>query len=461
MRMSVKNIIVFLLDLCMTLSLFAYRVKDVHAIEYEDCIKNNLTAEEKAACRVLQKELNQKAAGLNDELNAIKKQKDDLIARINDTVNVINEYKSQIEELDEQIVKVEADILVVEANINDLLVQIQIREDNIKTIDENIKDRLLSAQSFAHINNYIEFFMGATSFMDLIRRVEAINDIQKYDDYLLDLLNEEMIKLNEEKEELERQEEMLADQKNNLQLQKEYVEGLKQVYDEMIAAYYAQKADLEALEQSYVDDLTSVQTALKNVSEALNYIEPSPGWTKPVKGSLNASTWHYPSSFGGGTHLGIDVGASVGTTVRAAANGYIMFSSDACPTYGYLGSKCGYPGSTSGGNQVYLLCTVNGKTYMVKYLHLKSGTPIEMGKIVMAGDKIGETGASGNTSGPHCHIEIFYLGENSVTYYANKFAETGDLAWGCGYGSKGLSNTCDKKGAPCRLAPASILGYSN
>ena len=117
----------------------------------------------------------------------------------------------------------------------------------------------------------------------------------------------------------------------------------------------------------------------------------------------------------------------------------------------------GSGGSRGGGNQVYLLTNINGTTYAVKYLHMSPGSPIATGSVVSAGDQIGTVGQSGNASAPHTHIEVFKLGTMSIESYANSW--NGDLAFGAGWGSGALSNTCDKRGAPCRVKPETAFGY--
>ena len=460
MKKICMQMTLLVLSMLMIINIFGFNTS-IKALTQQDCIKSNLSDEEKAACRVYQSELNKEASSLSKELNSIQSQLADMKKEIADSIRLANEYEEQMEQIQADIEQLNQDILDVENNIEELKIEIQITEDKVEEIDNNIKSRLVAVQEFNHVNSYIDFFMGAKNFVDLIRRVEAIRDVQAYDDYLLDLLNEQLIILQKQKEDLEYQQEMLEDVREQVKLKLEYVAGLKAIQDELIAEYYRQKAELEAAEQKLVSDLTSVKNAIKEVSEALNYIAPSDGWTKPIpSGHLSASTWHYPASFGGAVHLGIDVaGVSEGTSIKAVANGYIMFSANACSTRGYLGNYCGYPGTAGGGNQVYLLCTIDGRTYCVKYLHMQYNSPIAMGKIVNAGDVIGKVGRTGNATGAHCHIEIFYLGTESVSYYANVFAEKGDLSWGCGYGKTGLSNTCDKKGAPCRLQPGHILGY--
>ncbi|MDD2591337.1 MAG: peptidoglycan DD-metalloendopeptidase family protein [Erysipelotrichaceae bacterium] len=411
-------------------------------------------------CKQYQLYLNQIANDRLDELEDIEDMLDNLKDNIAENVKKVHEYQDQIAEIEEEIASLNRAIAASEESIKALEKQILKREARINEIDEAIQDRMLSMQSFIRVNNYIEFLIGSTSFLDLIRRIEALADIEASDHHLMDELNTEIEGLEVNRAELARQIETLNANKANVEANKKYIEGLMAFIEEALVEYYRQEADLEAQANQIAQDYSASVDKLKDISEALGNILPSPGWTKPVSGGrVTASTWYYPASFGGGVHLGVDIAQSIGTTVKAVANGVVLYRANACSTYGYLGNTCGYPGSTGGGNQIYLLVSVGSKTYAIKYLHLEKDSPIATGTIVSAGDEIGRLGTSGNSSGPHVHIEIFYLGEKSISHYADNW--NGDMSFGAGWGSAALSKTCENTGdvAPCRLPPKTILGY--
>jgi murein DD-endopeptidase MepM/ murein hydrolase activator NlpD len=149
---------------------------------------------------------------------------------------------------------------------------------------------------------------------------------------------------------------------------------------------------------------------------------------------------------------------SVNTSVKAVANGVVIYSSNACPTYGYLGNACGKPGRSYSGNQLYLLVSVNNISYAIAYLHLAQNTVLPIGTIVNAADVIGKLGSSGSSTGPHVHVEVIYLGTNNVGYYAN--AWKGDLFFGTSSGTTAINTyRCDYNGhkAPCRENPLTIF----
>ena len=80
-------------------------------------------------------------------------------------------------------------------------------------------------------------------------------------------------------------------------------------------------------------------------------------------------------------HYGTDFAAPIGTPIRSTANGTVV--------------KSGY----TKGNGYYVTVSHNA-TYSTQYLHMKK-RGLKVGTYVKQGDKIGEVGMTGFTSGPH------------------------------------------------------------
>jgi hypothetical protein len=92
-------------------------------------------------------------------------------------------------------------------------------------------------------------------------------------------------------------------------------------------------------------------------------------------------------------HLGIDFGYPTGTPVTAVANGYVIEASYNSGGYG-LYVKLGH--DVDGDNRY---------DYYSLYAHL-SVINVAENSMVGGGQKIGEVGSTGNSSGPHLHFEI-------------------------------------------------------
>ncbi len=103
-------------------------------------------------------------------------------------------------------------------------------------------------------------------------------------------------------------------------------------------------------------------------------------------------------------HKGTDFRANVGTYIYAGASGGLYYRFDGCPTYGSLGDDCGF----GWGNNVRIdhEGSETDRLGMISvYAHMKQGT-VAGTQCLLCGTYIGQTGSSGNSSGPHLHFEI-------------------------------------------------------
>lgn len=425
------------------------------------CSGSNLTEEEKEVCTRYAQYLSEKSDSYRESLAAIEENIESIKADIANKVKEISGYEAEINTLAEDIKTLNTEIEVLQVQIDEKKLEIETKEQERNDLMEKIKSRMENAQGTMRLNQYVDFIMGAQSFTDLIRRINGINDLMSYDDYVRQELVTLLEELNADRELLEEQAASLEAKKSELQTKQTEIMTKKAVAEELKKIWIAQEAEWEAQGNKIIGDLNSVKEEIKNMGDTLGEIPASSGWSKPVPSYAykTAGTWHYPASFGGGVHLGLDLGYGSGTPVYAVANGVVIKSVDGCSNNGYYGNTCGgsQGGSSGGGNQIYMLARVDGMLYAIKYLHLKPGTLVSNYTTVTAGDKIAEMGGSGNSTGPHLHIEIFKLGNYTINEYIEKW--DGNLSFGCGWGSSALNRTCDKSGSPCRLQPEDVLNY--
>lgn len=106
------------------------------------------------------------------------------------------------------------------------------------------------------------------------------------------------------------------------------------------------------------------------------------GWLlNPVPGAIKTQGLH--------GYNGVDLGASVGTHVRAAASGEVIVSK---------------PTGWSGGYGHYIVIK-HSNGIQTLYAHL-SANVVSAGQHVTAGQYIGNIGMTGKTTGPHLHFEV-------------------------------------------------------
>jgi len=117
-------------------------------------------------------------------------------------------------------------------------------------------------------------------------------------------------------------------------------------------------------------------------------------------------------------HNGVDYAMAVGSPLYAIARGTVIFAGP---------SKLKFPdGSPAGGGYIVKLRhKVRGEWITSAYMHLKKGSikeaGIKVGDKVAEGQKIGEAGNTGESTGPHLHFEIqrgkHYIWTNNGTRY--------------------------------------------
>lgn len=401
-----------------------------------------------------------------------------------------NHLKSQIASLQTQIEEKQAEVDTTKAKIEETQQKIDENQKEVDALTAKMKARLQQKQPSMHFPVVIDVIFGAKSFLHFLRLAGVMDMINRQEKQQTERLMQAIEQLNKDKVYLEQEQQRLENDLIELNGQKKILDQQNQELYAIMATIQLiqeenekQSALLEAKGQTIVGNLNAIRGQMLNVSNQLQefvdkrapegftpnqqdqnfVIDPIElsevhvdTWQNPVPNAIrSAGTWNYPN---GGVHLGYDFAASAGSDVYAVGDGVILHSANGCPSFGGVGDSCGgnIGGSTGGGNQAYLLTIKNGKLYVVKYLHLMLNTVVGTGSIVRQGEYIGRVGSSGNSTGPHCHVEIFYVGEGSqMVNYAKNW--NGDLSFGAGwaFGSSGTyGRRCeDGVGAPCRIRP--------
>ena len=148
--------------------------------------------------------------------------------------------------------------------------------------------------------------------------------------------------------------------------------------DATVATLYQKKIVKVTRPKSTGSVNTSTRISQQKVPIGINLI-------RPISGTITSRFAHV-SSLRVSKHTGLDIAAPTGTKIKAAAGGTVTFS-------GYKGSY-GYLTVINHGNGI--------ETY---YGHC-SKLYVTAGQQVNQGDVIAAVGNTGNSTGPHLHLEI-------------------------------------------------------
>ncbi|MFF3785847.1 peptidoglycan DD-metalloendopeptidase family protein [Streptomyces sp. NPDC001933] len=110
------------------------------------------------------------------------------------------------------------------------------------------------------------------------------------------------------------------------------------------------------------------------------------GYVHPVPGNHTTNYRASGSNWSSGSHSGIDFPVASGTSVKSITSGTVV-------TAGWGGAY---------GNQVVVK---HADGHYSQYGHLSSAS-VSVGQAVSAGQQIGLSGSTGNSTGPHLHFEV-------------------------------------------------------
>ncbi|MBE6904283.1 MAG: hypothetical protein E7480_06710 [Ruminococcaceae bacterium] len=338
---------------------------------------------------------------INKQLDELKKQQEKNKAEYNSVVadkkaadkklssinQVISNTNNEINELNSKLTALDSKIDTLEAQI----------KENQKYIDqkqEEFKERVRNDYE-AGSTSFLDVLFGSKSLSDFFTRMDILNQINEYNQKIVDDFTAKSQQL---KADIEAIEETKADTQASKDRLTEAKKEISQQQKEQSKIVSELKNDAAALQRM----LDSEQEESERLQKELNrLINPDSDY------SGGAMTWPIPgytritSPFGprknytgkSGMHYGVDIstGGASGRRVVAANDGTVVSA-----FYDYYG------GNT--------LMIDHGGNIATKYLHLSS-FKVKVGDKVKKGQLIALSGNTGAwTTGPHLHFEVVVNG---------------------------------------------------
>ena len=237
--------------------------------------------------------------------------------------------------------------------------------------------------------SYWSVLFKATSFSDLVSRIDFINEIVRYNQKVISDLQTIRQELAADKAALEEQNESLTASKQ--ELQGEISESMK-LLAEYIKTEEGKQAEYDAIkaEEEALDDLIAAAEAKARELGMDDIAGTVGGYAWPCNGirwiTSKFGGRQSPGGIGSTNHKGVDIGTPSGTPVLAAKSGTVTWAS----------WNGGY------GNCVIIS---HGKGNSTLYGHL-SGYNVSVGDQVTQGQVVAYSGNTGNSTGPHLHFGV-------------------------------------------------------
>lgn len=354
---------------------------------------------------------------LESNADALARQKQELQSEINSLEYEQSSALAKKEVLDEQILLTQDEIDNTEQQIEEYTLLIAEKEVEVQAAEQSEKDQWDLFQTRMRVMeengtiSYLAVIFEASSFSDLLARIDIVGEVMTYDESLYDQLENARLETIAAKEELEYAKVEQEEIRVELVAREAELAGQVDEADALLATLESNLESYQALYDEAAADEAAVQAEIDRMIEELQRQESSGGGSVVSTGSFiwpTPSSYRVTSTYGTRlhpiyhvykTHNGIDIGASYGASVLASDSGTVVTSK-------YTSSYGNYIVINHGGGTTTL------------YAHL-SKRNVETGDVVTQGDVIGLIGSTGNSTGPHLHFEITVNGSrvNPLNYF--------------------------------------------
>ncbi len=316
-------------------------------------------------------------------------------ARIATNEAEITQIKARIAATEESIRKAEEEIAALQAEIERC-------EEEIKKKSEESKSILSYYQIANGENSYLEYAFGANDITDMIYRLSIVEQLTEYNDKIMKELDD-LIKVNQEKQrQLAAKEEELKNLKNELIEEKSRIEldissikaGMPSIEEQLKSA----KSQLSYAKNLGCGDNEDLSSCIYRVSQASNSgvsVPSTNGFYRPME--YGYVTQYYS---GCGTYI-----RSMG--VCSGHTGVDLSSSNkSIPIYPIAdGIVTATYYDPAGALVVKVKHNYNGQYIYSTYAHLRSWS-VSVNQYVTHDTQLGLMGSTGNSTGPHLHLEV-------------------------------------------------------
>lgn len=363
------------------------------------------------ASKIDTSDLEDKKQDTLDKIKDIKSDISDTKKRISDLENSKSNLETYISKLDQeannlakQIDKLNKDI---EAKKEEITVAAEELAEAEATAAQQYEDMKKRIQYLYENGNpsYLELFLTSESMADFLNKSSYAEQVTAYDRSMLEEYIAQKQAVKEKKKQLETEKEDLDAMADAASEQKKTVDGLIKSKTAQIQSYQDQIDSENSNAAEYKADLTKQQKLLDQIEQQIAAAAAANAQAGDGDGGASGFVWPCPSSrritsgFGNRAqptagastnHKGIDIGASYGASIVAAASGRVT-------TAAY---------SSSAGNYVVIS---HGNGLSTVYMHC-SALYVSAGQTVSAGQSIAAVGSTGYSTGNHLHFGVIKNG---------------------------------------------------
>lgn len=375
----------------------------------------------------IQQEINEAEKKVN-ELSAEKKETQEYVEALDAKIQLkqdeIDVLQDDVDAIQAEIDQLDADIADKEARIEENQKEIDAKQAEFDATFEEYCQRLRAMYVSGSASN-IEVLLTCPDISSILTRSQMIKSVSQQDSEALDALMTKMseieaakaqleadrIQLQEDKETREADKATLEEERDKIEAAKAELKTEVDEANALIKKLGAEQSEyLEAIsdnkaEQQQIE--SEIQALIRSSASRSSSSSSSERDTTPSSETAGSGNWIYPTSYhtvsggypnyaSGRYHGALDFPCPVGTSVYAVDSGTVL----------YAGWHYSY------GNYV-LIDHGNGVSSIVAH---NSSLAVSAGQHVSQGQVVAYSGSTGNSTGPHVHLEARVNGKRVNPY---------------------------------------------
>ena len=348
-------------------------------------------------------DLQNKKNDLQNQINESNEQIEEIKIELTENLEQLNNINEKIYNYETEIITLETDLNTIEEETKKISEKLNIVETNYNLQKEAFQARMVAIYEAGDVV-YLDVLLNSNSFSDFISNYYLIGEIAKYDNDLLENIEQQKDQIENTKSILEEKKENLQQLKKNKEKTTIALENSKVIRNSYIDKLSEQEKETQNKIDEYQKELNNLETqivALTTGNIGSDYVGGEFAWPAPGYTTITSRYGMriHPILKTARVHTGTDIAMPTGAYVIAANDGVVIKSM-------YV---------TGYGNMVMI---DHGGGVSTLYGH-GSELIAQTGQEVKKGDIIMKAGSTGWSTGPHLHFEVRINGNfaNSEDYF--------------------------------------------
>ena len=335
-------------------------------------------------------ELQDKKNELQNQIAESNEQIDQIQIELTENLEQLNNLNEKIYGYESEISSLETDLADIEKEIESVTKKLNLIQENYDIQREVLQNRIVALYESGDIL-YLDVLLSSNTLAEFINNYYLIGEIARYDNELLESIENQKTQIENIKASLEENKENIKEIKKNKEKTAIALENSKIIRNSYINKLSEEEKETQRKIDEFQTELNNVEAqivALTTGNIDSDYVGGEFAWPAPGYTTITSpfGMRYHPIFKVYRMHSGTDIGMPTGSYIIAANDGVVIKS---MYTTGY-------------GNMVMIN---HGGGVATVYGH---GSEIiaQTGQTVKRGDIIMKAGSTGWSTGPHLHFEV-------------------------------------------------------